>query len=209
MHLRNSCTRSTSACCMRQVPSGASGLRGLNGLIFFLTRKFQETSVARSRMPGNARIGSMVMGLSIGSVFMRVMHMSFGMPLISAEQEPHLPALQFQRHGEVVGLRRLDLVDHVEHDHALVHLRGVIHELAAAVFVAAPDSESDRFHFISSMTCFNSAGMVGNGLAPDIHRAVGIFLYDDVDLAGCGVLVREILAEMAAAAFLALNRPSA
>ena len=28
---------------------------------------------------------------------MRVMHMSFGMPLISAEQEPHLPALQFQR----------------------------------------------------------------------------------------------------------------
>ena len=28
---------------------------------------------------------------------MRVMHMSFGMPLISAEHEPHLPALQFQR----------------------------------------------------------------------------------------------------------------
>ena len=25
------------------------------------------------------------------------MHISFGMPLISAEQEPHLPALQFQR----------------------------------------------------------------------------------------------------------------
>ena len=34
------------------------------------------------------------------------MHISFGMPLISAEHEPHLPALQFQRHGEVVGLRR-------------------------------------------------------------------------------------------------------
>ena len=27
----------------------------------------------------------------------RVMHMSAGLPLISAEQEPHLPALQFQR----------------------------------------------------------------------------------------------------------------
>ncbi len=26
-----------------------------------------------------------------------VMHISFGWPLISAEQEPHLPALQFQR----------------------------------------------------------------------------------------------------------------
>jgi len=25
------------------------------------------------------------------------MHKSFGIPLISAEQEPHLPALQFQR----------------------------------------------------------------------------------------------------------------
>ena len=29
--------------------------------------------------------------------FRRVMHISFGMPLISAEHEPHLPALQFQR----------------------------------------------------------------------------------------------------------------
>src|SRR5688572_6283187 len=28
---------------------------------------------------------------------MRVMHISFGFPLISAEHEPHLPALQFQR----------------------------------------------------------------------------------------------------------------
>ena len=50
-------------------------------------------------MLGNARIGSMVMGLSVFSVSMRVMHMSFGMPLTSAEQEPHLPALQFQRHA--------------------------------------------------------------------------------------------------------------
>ena len=48
-------------------------------------------------MLGNARMGSMVMGLSVGSVSMRVMHMSLGTPLISAEQEPHLPALQFQR----------------------------------------------------------------------------------------------------------------
>ena len=48
-------------------------------------------------MLGNARIGSMVMGLVMSSVSMRVMHMSLGMPLTSAEQEPHLPALQFQR----------------------------------------------------------------------------------------------------------------
>ena len=30
----------------------------MNGLIFFLTRKFQETSVTRSLMSGNAAIGS-------------------------------------------------------------------------------------------------------------------------------------------------------
>ncbi len=42
-------------------------------------------------------MGSMVTGLSIGMEFSRVMHISFGMPLISAEQDPHLPALQFQR----------------------------------------------------------------------------------------------------------------
>src|SRR5580700_2217639 len=97
MHLRNSCTRSTSYCAMRQVPSGASGLRGLNFLIFFLTSKFQETSVTRSFTNGNVFMGWTVMGWSSGKVFKRVMHMSFGMPLISAEHDPHLPALQFQR----------------------------------------------------------------------------------------------------------------
>ena len=62
MHLRNSWTRSTSSCCMRQVPSGASGGRGLNGLIFFLTLKFQDTSVTRSLISGKACIGSTVIG---------------------------------------------------------------------------------------------------------------------------------------------------
>src|SRR4051794_20678642 len=40
---------------------------------------------------------------------MRVMHIRRGLPLISAEQEPHLPALQFQRHamsGASVACRR-------------------------------------------------------------------------------------------------------
>ena len=97
MHLRNSCTRSTSACAMRQVPSGASGGRGLNVLIRFLTSKFHETSVTRSLIGGNACIGSTVTGSSSGSSFSRVMHMSRGLPFTSAEHEPHLPALQFQR----------------------------------------------------------------------------------------------------------------
>ena len=97
MHLRNVWTRSMSDCCIRQVPSGASGLRGLNGWIFCLTRKFHDTSVTRSFSSGKARIGSMVTGCVRSSVFSRVMHISRGLPLISAEHEPHLPALQFQR----------------------------------------------------------------------------------------------------------------
>src|SRR5262249_11013424 len=43
--------------------------------------------------------------------------------------------------GEVAGLRRLDLVDTVEHDHAFAVLDGVVLELAA-VFLAAPDAKS-------------------------------------------------------------------
>src|SRR5687768_18106914 len=45
---------------MRQVPSEASGARGLNGRMRCFTRKFQLTSVTRSRTGGNARIGSTV-----------------------------------------------------------------------------------------------------------------------------------------------------
>ncbi len=47
-------------------------------------------------MTGKARMGEMVISPG-GSVLMRVMHMRRGRPLTSAEQEPHLPALQFQR----------------------------------------------------------------------------------------------------------------
>jgi hypothetical protein len=82
---------------MRQVPSGASGLRGLNGLISFLTRKFHDTSVTRSRIDGNVCIGCTVTGWFRSRSDRRVMHISFGMPLTSAEHDPHLPALQFQR----------------------------------------------------------------------------------------------------------------
>src|SRR5687767_7841941 len=97
MHLRNSWTRSTSSCAILQVPSAASGGRGLNFLIRFFTRKFHETSVTRSLINGNAFIGSMETGSASDRSLNRAMHISLGMPLISAEHEPHLPALQFQR----------------------------------------------------------------------------------------------------------------
>src|ERR1700730_7984286 len=100
MHFRNSWTRSISDCCIRQVPSGASGGRGLNGLIRFFTEKFHDTSVIKSLTTGNAFIGSIVTGLSIGNSLKRAMHMSFGIPFTSAEQDPHFPALQFQRQAK-------------------------------------------------------------------------------------------------------------
>jgi hypothetical protein len=46
-------------------------------------------------MWGKLFIGSTMTGLSAGSSFIRVMHISRGFPLISAEQDPHFPALQF------------------------------------------------------------------------------------------------------------------
>ncbi len=74
-----------------------SGGRGLKGLILFFTRKFHDTSVIKSLMIGNAFIGSTRTGFSSGKSLSRVMHISFGIPFTSAEHEPHLPALQFQR----------------------------------------------------------------------------------------------------------------
>jgi hypothetical protein len=79
------------------VPSGASGARGVNFRILFFARKLEETSVTRSFTGGNARIGSTITGFWRSSSLKRVMHMRRGMPLISAEQDPHFPALQFQR----------------------------------------------------------------------------------------------------------------
>src|SRR5215207_173012 len=48
-------------------------------------------------MIGNVRSGVIVTVSSSSKVDIRVMHPSRGLPLISIEQEPHLPALQFQR----------------------------------------------------------------------------------------------------------------
>src|SRR5262245_5723357 len=84
---------------LRHPPRAVGGVRRSRPelLDFFLRAKVHETSVAKSRMRGNALSGSMVTGLSSGNWSRRVIHISFGMPLISAEQEPHLPALQFHR----------------------------------------------------------------------------------------------------------------
>ena len=70
-------------------------------------------------MIGKVFIGATVTGSPSGSVSMRVMHIRRGRPLISAEHEPHLPALQFQRQARSGASVGLDPVDDVEHDLAL------------------------------------------------------------------------------------------
>jgi hypothetical protein len=141
---------------------GASGFLGLNFLMRFLTSKFHDTSLTRSLTRGNARIGTTLTGLSCGSSLSRVMHMSRGTPLISAEHEPALPRLAVPAHRQVVRLLGLDPWNRVEHDHAGLD-RGLVVDQSAGLAVAAPDAERDlaavlgerlgRAHFCSSMTC--------------------------------------------------------
>ena len=112
-----------------QVPSEHRASR-LNGLMCFLTREFdrhvgnESGSAERpASAPGEGRIRV---------TFVQPRHAHEARLAVDlAEQEPHLPALQFQRHRQVVGLRRLDLMDGVEDDHAGRDRRGVIDEFAA------------------------------------------------------------------------------
>ncbi len=48
-------------------------------------------------MTGKVRIGVIVRTSSSSKIDIRVMQASRGRPLISMEQDPHLPALQFHR----------------------------------------------------------------------------------------------------------------
>ena len=81
-------------------------------------------------MIGNVLIGRTVIGSCVGSVSMRVLHVSRGRPFTSAEHEPHFPALQFQRTARS-GERSLNVVQRIENDHAGRDRHFVIHGLAA------------------------------------------------------------------------------
>src|SRR5712691_6581101 len=96
MHLRNSCDRWTSTCCIRNSPSPTLG-SGANEGICRAFSKLKDTSVTRSLITGKVRIGVTVMVSSGANSDILVMQASRGWPLISIEHEPHLPALQFQR----------------------------------------------------------------------------------------------------------------
>src|ERR1051325_10770070 len=73
-----------------------------------------------------------------------------------------LAGLAIPAAGEVVGLPCLDFMDGIEHHHAFTYFHGVVFE-NAALRVTTPDFESGRRHFISSIICFNSAGISGSG----------------------------------------------
>ena len=65
--------------------------------------------MTRSRRIGKVRMGATVTVSPGGKASIRVMHMRAGRPLISAEHDPHLPALQFHRQarsGAVVAWMR-------------------------------------------------------------------------------------------------------
>ena len=105
---------------------------------------------------GKALIGSIVTGLSSGKSLSRVMHISFGHSVDFRRTRTAFARFAIPATGEVVGLRRLNVMDCIEHDHSFRDAGGVIAKLTAAR-VAAPDPEGRlllRAHFISSMTCF-------------------------------------------------------
>ena len=81
---------------MRNSPRRTAG-SGVNDGISRALAKLNDTSVTRSLITGNVRIGVSVIGSPGSKVDIRVMQASRGRPLISIEQDPHLPALQFQR----------------------------------------------------------------------------------------------------------------
>ena len=97
MHFRNSCTRSTSR--LRHAP-GAVGRIGrprlelLDALLHPEVPRHVGDEVLDGRERPHRLDGDRLVR---SSVLSRVMHIRRGLPLISAEHEPHLPALQFQR----------------------------------------------------------------------------------------------------------------
>ena len=138
-----------SSCAMRQVPSGASGARGLNFLIFFFTRKFQETSVIKifdqgkglHRLDRHRFVQRQIAQARHAHQFRHAVHFRRARSAFARLAVPST--------GEVVRLLRLDVMHGIEHDHAFGDFGRVIAKLAAAC-VAAPDSESGGAHNLTA-----------------------------------------------------------
>src|ERR1700730_90018 len=74
-----------------------------------------------------------------------------------------LAGLAIPARGEIAGAFCLNLVDGVEHDHALGDFGGEVLKGARASFSTPDATRRGGHYFISSMICWNSGGMGGNG----------------------------------------------
>ena len=136
---------------MRQVPSGASGLRGLNFLMRLLDpeipRNVRDQVLDRAEM---SCIGSTVTGcIERQCAQPRHAHqlrhaVDFG------RARAALAGLAIPAHRQIVGLFGLDLMHGVEHHHACPRLRCCNRWNLPPAFVAAPDSKRCVRHVTSS-----------------------------------------------------------
>src|SRR2546425_1344952 len=92
--------------------------------------------------------------------------------------------------GEVVGLSRLDLVDHVEDDHALLGLDAIVLEAAGrGVAAEHPHRELGHRYFLSWKSALSSAGISGSGSrlgasAPPLWRVTTLVLPQESSVDG-------------------------
>ena len=163
MHFRNSCTRSTSTCCMRQVPSRRIGRPRLE-LLDALLRPEVPRHVGHEildRRKGAHRLDRDRLG-QVELVEPRHAHQA-RVAVDLGRARSALARLAVPADGQVVGLFGLNLVDGVEHDHALGDRGREVLQLSAAV-PAAPDLEGRASSCVgSSMMAFSSSGISGIG----------------------------------------------
>src|SRR5262249_15137461 len=74
-----------------------------------------------------------------------------------------LAGLAVPAHGEIGGLRRLDAMDHVEHDHAGLGLDPVVLEIAPAGIAAEHLHREGRHYLRSWNSALRSDGISGSG----------------------------------------------
>ena len=131
MHLRNSCTRSTSTCAIRHVPSAASGGLGLKRLMLFFASKVPRDvgdQIPDQRKRAHRLERDRLRQIELvqpGHAHQPRVAVHFG------RAGSALAGLAVPADGEVVRLLGLDLMHGVEHDHPLGHLGRVVLEPAA------------------------------------------------------------------------------
>ncbi len=111
---------------------------------------------------------------------------------------------------QIGGLRRLDGVDGVEHDHAFADLGGEVLELPLAPG-PSPDAERRGGHgyLFSSMTCLSSSGSGGIGTCVTFIAPSAPFSSTMLNVPSAFDLGRVVFAEVGAAALLPVDRGAA